>query len=111
MLMMWGRVPVQIDIDINQHILPFDTISAGIGVTDPHEAHGTPREYPICIHHLPLPPRACAPTATRRAGSTGRGRAFDIIIKSLNDVPGDCFFQIVAFVAVDFVFELGLWHW
>ncbi len=79
----------------------------GNGATDPHEAHRTPREYPISIHHLPFPPRARAPTA-RRARTTSRSRTLDVIIKSLDDVPGDCFFQICTFVAVNLVFELGL---
>ena len=99
------------NMNINQQTLAIDTMSAGIGVTDPHEAHGAPREYPIRIHHLPLPSRACAPTTARRTRSTSCGGTFDIIIESFDDVPGDCFFQVGAFVAVDFVFELGLWRW
>ena len=79
------------------------------GETDPHEAHRTPREYPIRIHHLPLPPRARATaTTTRRAPTTSCSRTFDIIIEPLYDIPRNRFLQIPAFDAVDFIFELGL---
>ena len=73
----------------------------------PHEASGTPRKYPIALQHLPLPPRT-RPTARVRTRRTSRRGAFDVVVKTFDDVAGTRLFEIGGLVAVYLVFESSL---
>lgn len=94
-----------------KYLLQMSRLGNG-GATYPHKTSRTPRENPISIHNLCLPPacrpRASTPTPTSTSTSTSGRRAFDVIVESFYNVTCACFFEVGGFVAVDLVFELGL---